>query len=123
VHRTVQCATHAPANGRPRDQRMKRGSANGQKVAPDCPVCHEGRWLQWSASTKKEGNHTLFTVRWCAGLSGAPTIEGNQGLPNGTQTAPSCLVAIKGTPRRIEDYTKQSLNIQQRQDIEFTLLL
>jgi hypothetical protein len=30
-----------PANGRPRDKRVTRGSANGQKVAPDCPMCHQ----------------------------------------------------------------------------------
>jgi hypothetical protein len=31
-----------------------------------------------------------------------PRIEGNQSLPNGTLTAPSCLGDIKGTPRRME---------------------
>jgi hypothetical protein len=28
-----------PANGRPRNPRTTRGRANGQKGAPDCPVC------------------------------------------------------------------------------------
>jgi hypothetical protein len=32
-----------------------------------------GRWLQRSASPEKEGNRALFTVRWCTGLSDAPT--------------------------------------------------
>jgi hypothetical protein len=40
--------------------------------------------------------------------------EGKNGLPNGTPTAPSCLRAIKGTPRRTEHYTKHSLNILRR---------
>jgi hypothetical protein len=31
-HRTVRC-------GRPRNPRVTRGQANGQKGAPDCPVC------------------------------------------------------------------------------------
>jgi hypothetical protein len=52
-----------------------------------------------------------------------PRTEDNQSLPNGAQTAPSSLGAIKGTPRRMEQETKQSLNIQQRRDIKFAPLL
>jgi hypothetical protein len=37
-----------------------------------------------------------------------PRIEGNQRLPNGTPMAPRPLGAIKGTPRRMEQYTKHS---------------
>jgi hypothetical protein len=42
--------------------------------------------------------------------------EGKNCLPNGVPTAPSCLGAIKGTPRRMEHYTKHSLNILRRLD-------
>jgi hypothetical protein len=35
-------------------------------------------------------------------------------------TAPSCLGAIKGTPRRMEEYTKHSLSIPKHQDFNFT---
>jgi hypothetical protein len=45
-HRTVRWCTGlsgepmvSQANGRPRDPRATRGRANGQKGAPDCPVC------------------------------------------------------------------------------------
>jgi len=45
-HRTVRWCTGlsgeptvGPANGRPRNPRATRGRANGQKGAPDCPVC------------------------------------------------------------------------------------
>ena len=45
-HRTVRWCTGLSgeptvgrANGRPRNPRATRGRANGQKVAPDCPVC------------------------------------------------------------------------------------
>jgi hypothetical protein len=45
-HRTVRWCiglsgepTVGPANGRPRNPRATRGRANGQKGAPDCPVC------------------------------------------------------------------------------------
>jgi hypothetical protein len=37
--------------------------------------------------------------------------EGKHCLPNGDPTAPSCLGAIKGTPRRMEHNTKPPLNI------------
>jgi hypothetical protein len=89
-----------------------------------------GSWLQQLASLEKEGNHTLFTVRWCTGLSGGvldcpvhPRTEGNYGLPNGAPTAPSCLGAIKWTPRRMEQYTKHLFNILRRQDFAFTHLV
>jgi hypothetical protein len=42
--------------------------------------------------------------------------EGKNCLPNGTPKAPSCLEAIKGTPRRMEHYTKHLLNILRRLD-------
>jgi hypothetical protein len=34
-----------------------------------------------------------------------PTTEGKNGLPDLLSTAPSCLRAIKGTPRRMEEKT------------------
>jgi hypothetical protein len=37
--------------------------------------------------------------------------EGKNCLPELLPTAPSCLGAIKGTPRRMEEYTKHTLNI------------
>jgi hypothetical protein len=37
--------------------------------------------------------------------------EGNDGLPSLSSTAPSCLGAIKGTPRRKEEISKHSLII------------
>jgi hypothetical protein len=39
------------------------------------------------------------------------SIEGKICLPGMLSTAPSCLGAIKGTPRRMEEDTKHSLNI------------
>jgi hypothetical protein len=37
-------------------------------------------------------------------------------LPGMLSMAPSCLGAIKGTPRRMEEYTKHSLSIPKHQD-------
>jgi hypothetical protein len=46
IHRTVRWCTGlsgeptvASANGRPRNLRATRGSSNGRRAAPDCPVC------------------------------------------------------------------------------------
>jgi hypothetical protein len=37
--------------------------------------------------------------------------EGKDNLPGLLSMAPSCLGAIKGTPRRIEEYTKHTISI------------
>jgi hypothetical protein len=55
-------------------------------------------------------------VRWCTGLSGAPPDEGKICLPGLLPTVPSCLGAIKGTPRRMEEHTKHSLINSKHQD-------
>jgi hypothetical protein len=39
------------------------------------------------------------------------SIEGKNCLPGMLSTAPSCLRAIKGTPRRMEEATKHTLSI------------
>ena len=74
------------ANGRLRDLRKTRGRANGRERAPDCPVC-TGQCPVRQAT------------------------EGKNCLPGMLSTTPSCLGAIKGTPRRMEEYTKHSLSI------------
>jgi hypothetical protein len=42
--------------------------------------------------------------------------EGKDGLPSLSSTAPSCLGAIKGTPRRMEESPKHSLSILRHPD-------
>jgi hypothetical protein len=64
----------------------------------------------------------LFTVRCAPDCPMHPRAEGNHGLPNGAPAAPRSLGAIKGTPRRMEQYTKHPLNIIQRQDFSITPL-
>jgi hypothetical protein len=58
----------------------------------------------------------LFTVRCAPDTPVRQRTEGNNGLPNEAPTAPSSLGAIKGTPRRMEQYTKPPLNILRRLD-------
>jgi hypothetical protein len=74
---------------------------------------------QWSASPKKERNpHRTLS-------GGAPdypvrqATEGKNCLPRMLSTAPSCLGAIKGTPRRMEEDTKHSLSIPKHQDSNY----
>jgi hypothetical protein len=103
-HRTVRWCTGLSgeptvgrANGRPRNPRMTCGRANGQKGAPDCPVC-TGQ----------------CPVRQVA--------EGKNCLPRMLSTAPSCLGAIKGTPRRMKEDTKHFLSIPKHQDSNSRIL-
>jgi hypothetical protein len=50
-------------------------------------------------------------------------IEGKFGLPSWPPTAPSCLGAIKGTPRRLEENTKLTRNILRLPDSDSTHLI
>jgi hypothetical protein len=56
----------------------------------------------------------LFTVRCAPDSPVHLWTEGKNFLPNGAPTAPSFLGAIKGTPRRMEQYTKPPLKILRR---------
>jgi hypothetical protein len=49
--------------------------------------------------------------------------EGKDSLPSWSSTAPSCLGAIKGTPRRMEESPKHSLIIQKHPDSAPTHLI
>jgi hypothetical protein len=86
-------------------------------------VCHGGQGYNgWLHQKRKEIAH-------CSLSGGAPDCpvrprtESNYGLPNGAPTAPSYLGAIKGTPRRMEQYTKHLLKILRRRDFAFAHLI
>jgi hypothetical protein len=116
------------ANGHLRDQRATRGRANGRIVTSDCPVCNgQCSVHQWAQRTNgrlrpiwKEIEHRTGTVhvRWCIELSGAP-LDRRQDLPSKLISYGS-LGAIKGTPRRMEQNTKHSLNILRLLDSTIT---
>jgi hypothetical protein len=129
IHRVVRCAPDYPvcqSRAQPTVDRMISGWHVAQptvrkshrtiRCATGLSSVPRGQWLATVGFARKgrESRIVHYPVR--------PRTEGNQGLPNGTQTAPSCLGAIKGTPRRMEHNTKQSFNIQQRRDIESTPL-
>jgi hypothetical protein len=72
-----------------------------------CPVRQRLSGRQRSASPVKERNRAPDSVRCAPDCPVRPTTEGKIGLPDLLSTAPSCLGAIKGTPRRMEEHTKQ----------------
>jgi hypothetical protein len=72
---------------------------------------------QRSAAPNQERNpHRTVS----GGASDCPVRQATKGkncLPGMLSTAPSCLGAIKGTPRRMEEYTKHPLSIPKHQDL------
>jgi hypothetical protein len=92
--------------------------------APDCLVCTgQCPVRQRSASPNKERDlHRTVS----GGASDCPVRQATEGkncLPGMHSTAPSCLGAIKGTPRRMEDKTKFSLSIPKHQDFDSAHLI
>jgi hypothetical protein len=71
---------------------------------------------QRSASPKKERNPHRTVSGGAPDCPVRQATEGKNCLPRMLSTAPSCLGAIKGTPRRMEEYTKHSLSIPKHQD-------
>jgi hypothetical protein len=129
---TVDCAT---VNHAIRERRM--ACTNSWKGAPDCPVCtgqcpvrHSARRCNGHLRQKRNEIGTrpsTVTVRWRIALSGGASdcpmchsTEGKDGLPCWPPTTPSCLGAIKGTPRRMEESPQLTRNILRLQDSNFT---
>jgi hypothetical protein len=121
-HRTVRWCTRLSgeptvdcANSRPRNPRATRGRANGRQGAPDsvrCANCRNSTTVGCAILGKRSApDHE----QWMSG--GAPDCpvrhptEGKNCLPRMPPTAPSCLRAIKGTPRRMEESPKHTLSI------------
>jgi hypothetical protein len=73
---------------------------------------------QRSAAPVKERNRAPDGVRCAPDCPVRQSTEGKISLPRLLSTAPSCLGAIKGTPRRMEEYTKHTHNIPKHQDID-----
>jgi hypothetical protein len=133
IHRTVRWCTglsggapDCPVSQRPPAQRSAAKSAcdawpaptvgwghRTVRCAPDSVRCANQREVAMVGCTKNERK---------ARTGGAPDCpvrhptEGNFGLPRMPPTAPSCLGAIKGTPRRMEEIPKHSLIIPKHQD-------
>jgi hypothetical protein len=96
--------------------------ANGQKghrtvrCAPDSVRCANGSQAP-TVGFAKEGKKPAPD---CPVRSAT---EGKNCLLEMLSTAPSCLGAIKGTPRRMEENTKHSLSIPKHQDFDSAHLI
>jgi hypothetical protein len=97
------------------------------RCAPDCVRCTN--WTRGSTVDCARLGRRSSTGRLLFMSGGAPDClvhhltEGKICLPSWSPTAPSCLRAIKGTPRRMEQYTKHSLSILRHLDSASTHLV
>jgi hypothetical protein len=127
IHRTIRCAPDCPVS-----QQCQRQRSAVQSMGDACPEptvtrphrtvsgVPRGPRSQQSASPEKERNHALFMSGGAPHCLLCQPTEGKNCLPNGDPTAPSCLGAIKVTPRRMEHYTKPPLNILRHLDTAST---
>jgi hypothetical protein len=112
---TVDCATVGSEIGG-----RHVACTNGRKGAPDSVRCANRRWSATVVYARKGRRSALDRLQWLSG--GAPDCtvrhltEGKISLPRLSPTAPSCLGAIKGTPRRMEELPKLTRKILRLQD-------
>jgi hypothetical protein len=131
VHRIVRWCTGLSgeptadrANGRPHNPHATRGKSQRSEGAPDCPVCTgQCPVCQRSASPKKERNPHRTVSGGAPDCPVHQATEGKNCLLEMLSTAPSCLRAIKGTPRCMEENTKHSLSIPKHQDFDSAHLI
>jgi hypothetical protein len=134
VHRTVRSANCA------RGQRSSARSTRDTWPAPTVGWMH--RTVRCAPDSVRCANQSRgvtvgcarYGRRSCTGheqwlFGGAPdcpvhhSTEGKNGLPSWPPTDPSCLGAIKGAPRRMEENTQHSLSILRHPDSGSTHLI
>jgi hypothetical protein len=121
VHRTVRWCKGRQRNGRPRNPRATCGpsqrSAGGTGLSGVHRTvrCANGYNSATIGCAILGRRSALDNEQWLSG--GTPDCpvrhptEGKNCLPRMSPTAPSCLGAIKGTPRRMEESPKHTLSI------------
>jgi hypothetical protein len=104
--------------GAPDCRKGTRVRANGRKGSTGLSGVHRtvsgaptAPKRQRSASPNKEGDPHQTVSGGAPDCPVRQVTEGKNCLPGMLSTAPSCLGAIKGTPRRMEENTKQPLSI------------
>jgi hypothetical protein len=119
IHRTVRCAPDCPVSQRSvarsaRDtwpsQRLE-GGTELSGVHRTCLVRQRLSGCQRSAAPVKERNRAPDNVRCAPDCPVCHATEGKNCLLRLLSTAPSCLGAIKGTPRRVEENIKHTQSI------------
>jgi hypothetical protein len=122
IHRTVWWCTGL--SGEPTAARAMVGRAirarrvahaNGRLRAPDCVRCANQPKGPTVGCARNGRRSAPDNEQWMSvGAPDCPVrhpIEGKNCLPRMPPTAPSCLGAIKGTPRRMEEEPKHTLSI------------
>jgi hypothetical protein len=110
IHRTVRWCT-----GLSGEPTATSATVNGQLGAPDSVRCANGYNSATVGYAILGRRSAPDNEQWMSG--GAPDCpvrhptEGKNCLPRMPPTAPSCLGAIKGTPRRMEESPKHTLSI------------
>ena len=124
IYRTVRCAPDCPVSQRSAgptvgcaicarhvaEPTVGRGHRT-VRCAPDSVRCANGSQaptVDYATEGKKSAPDSVRCAPNCPVRQAA---EGKIWLPRMLSTAPSCLGAIKGTPRCMEEYTKHSYNI------------
>jgi hypothetical protein len=106
----VICAGHVAEPTARRGHRTVRCAPDMSGVHRTCPVRQRLSVCQRSAATVKERNRAPDSVRCAPDCPVRQMTEGKNCLPRLLSTAPSCLGAINGTPRRMEETTKHPLS-------------
>jgi hypothetical protein len=130
VHRTVSGAPGwSPANW-PLSGKLRRCTTiihRTVRCAPDsvwCANCHKSATVV--CARKGRRSHTGQLQGLSGGAPDCPVrhpTEGKISLPRMPPTAPSCLGAIKGTPRRMKELPKHTLSILSLPHSVFTHLI
>jgi hypothetical protein len=136
IHRTVRCAPDCPVSQWSAGPTVGRAICAGHvaeptarrrhrtvRCAPDMSSAPTALWLptvDCAIYGKKSGTGHVQCAPDCPVRQ---STEGKISLPRLLSTAPSCLGAIKGTPRRMEEYTKHLLSISKHQDIDSAPLI
>jgi hypothetical protein len=81
------------------------------RCAPDSVRCANGSKPSTVGCAEQEINPHRTVSGGAPDCPVRRSTEGKNCLPRMISTAPSCLGAIKGTPRRMEEYTKHTLSI------------
>jgi hypothetical protein len=105
----VICAGHVAEPTARRRHRTVRCAPEMSGVHRTCPVRQRLSGCQRSTAPFLEGNRAPDNVRCAPDCPVRQATEGKICLPGLLSTAPSCLGAIKGTPRRMEENIKYSL--------------
>jgi hypothetical protein len=120
--------TAPAANGRPRDQRATHGQL--QRSAGCTGLSGVHRTVSGAPTSLEEQRSDAPDMEGDRAPdmnSGCPVVhhstKGRNYLPSWSPTAPSCLGAIKETPRHMEEDTKHSLSILRHLDSASTHLI